>query len=47
MGYSNSVELIASFNGAKDVGGAEQFENLLVWAYAEHLAQEMTADPGD
>ena len=34
----NIMELMASFNGAKDVGGDEQFKNLLVWYMCERIA---------
>lgn len=33
---------IAQFLGAKNVGGADQFENLLVWYAAEKVAYELT-----
>jgi len=33
--------LIAQFSGAKNVGGADQFENLLVWFAAEKTAHEL------
>lgn len=36
------LEFIASFNGAKDVGGDEQFKNLLVWYACEKLAYQIT-----
>lgn len=32
-------ELIASFNGAADVGDFQQFANLCVWAAAEEIAR--------
>lgn len=35
-------ELIASFNGAADVGGFQQFANLCVWAAAEEVARQET-----
>ncbi len=31
MGYNNVFELYASLNGAKDLGGIDQQENLLAW----------------
>ncbi len=34
----NILELIATFNGAKDVGSNDQFKNLMVWYYIEKLA---------
>ena len=41
-GMKTCLELIASFNGAKDVGSDEQYKNLLVWYAAERIAVEMT-----
>lgn len=38
FGNNNILELIASFNGAKDVGSDSQFKNLLVWYYVERYA---------
>lgn len=35
----NIPELIASFNGAADVGDFQQFANLCVWAAAEEVAR--------
>ncbi len=35
----NILELIATFNGAKDVGSNDQFKNLMVWYYIEKLAR--------
>lgn len=35
----NIPELIASFNGAADVGNFAQFANLCVWAAAEEVAR--------
>ena len=40
IGHKTILELIASFNGAKDVGSDEQLKNLLVWYACERLAQE-------
>jgi len=34
------LELIASFNGAKDVGSDDQFKNLLVWYMCERIANK-------
>lgn len=42
MGYKNELELIGSFNGAKDVESDQQFRNLLVWYMAERTARELT-----
>ena len=38
FGEGSIPALIASFNGAKNVMGEQQFKNLLVWAYVEHVA---------
>lgn len=38
----NIPELIASFNGAKDVGSAEQLKNLLAWYALETVAHQLT-----
>jgi hypothetical protein len=38
--YPNVMEFISSFTGCKNVGGKEQFENLLVWWYAEQIAYQ-------
>lgn len=35
------LALIASFNGAKNVHGNDQFRNLLVWFMAERTANEI------
>lgn len=35
----NIPELIASLNGAKDVGSIEQFKNLLAWYAVERVAE--------
>lgn len=35
-------ELIASFNGAADVGNFDQFANLCVWATVEEIARQET-----
>jgi len=37
----NILQLIGSFNGAAEVGGHEQFENLLVWYAAEKIAWDI------
>ena len=41
-GYQSCSELIASFNGAKNVGSDEQYKNLLVWYTAERIAFDIT-----
>lgn len=38
----NIPELIASFNGAADVGDFAQFANLCVWAATEEIARNET-----
>ena len=38
MGDISIMHTIASFNGAKDVGSMIHLQNLLVWAYVEHIA---------
>ena len=42
LGYQTCLELIASFNGAKNVGSENQYKNLLVWYAAERIAFEIT-----
>ena len=42
FGMQTCSELIASFNGAKDVASDEQYKNLLVWYLAERIAFEIT-----
>src|SRR3990167_9795302 len=42
FGMQTCAELIASFNGAKDVASDEQYKNLLVWYAAERIAFELT-----
>ena len=37
----NILQLISSFNGAKDVVSNDQFKNLMVWYYIEKLAVNM------
>ena len=43
QGYS-IPELIATFNGAKNVGDDRQFKNLLVWYMAEETARELLGE---
>lgn len=38
----STMELIASFNGGKDIGNLSQLKNLLVWYIAEETARELT-----
>jgi len=40
FGSDSVLALIAGFGGAKNVGSAVQFENLLVWYMAERVARE-------
>lgn len=42
LGNSNPIELIATFNGAKNVSDATTFKNLLTWYMAERIAREYT-----
>ena len=44
MGTETVLHLIASFNGAKDVGSDLQFSNLLAWWACEDMAHEIIAD---
>lgn len=39
-----TMELIASFNGSKDVGSNHQFKNLLAWFAVEETARELLND---
>ena len=41
-GYQSCSELIASFNGAKDVSSDYQYKNLLVWYATEKIAFNIT-----
>jgi len=50
FGFKTPLELIASFNGAKDVHGDSQFRNLLVWYLAEriaHLAEDIEPEEAE
>lgn len=42
FGMKTCLELITSFNGAKDVANDAQFKNLLVWYAAERIAFKLT-----
>jgi len=42
FGMQTCPELIASFNGAKEVGSDMQLKNLLVWYAAERIANNIT-----
>jgi hypothetical protein len=42
LGHSTPLELISSFNGAKDVGNNTQFKNLLAWYAFEETAREIS-----
>ena len=46
FGHGHPLELIASFNGAKDVHGDDQFKNLLVWFAVEETARQILSDKG-
>ena len=41
MGTESVLHLIASFNGAKDVGSDVQFSNLLAWYACEEVCREI------
>jgi len=41
LGDDNILELIASFNGSKDVGSMDQFKNLLAWWAFEETARQI------
>lgn len=40
LGHKHPLELIATFGGAKDVHGDDQFKNLLAWFVLEHVASQ-------
>lgn len=44
MGTETVLHLIASFNGAKDVGSDLQFSNLLAWYAAEEVCRQIMDD---
>ena len=39
FGHKHILEMIASFTGANQVGGSDQFENLMAWYAAEEAAR--------
>jgi len=41
FGYQSIPEMIASLNGAKDVGSDEQYKNLLAWYGYERTMQDI------
>lgn len=43
-GLQTCLDLIASFNGGKNVASDDQYKNLLVWYAAERIAFELTRD---
>jgi hypothetical protein len=43
-GHKTILELIATFNGSKDVGSMDQFKNMLCWVVVEHFAQEIVGE---
>ena len=47
MGTESVLHLIASFNGAKDVGSDVQFSNLLAWWACEDVCREVIAEKED
>lgn len=46
MGYKNPLEFLATLNGAKDIGNADQFENLLAWFAFEETAKKLAERNG-
>jgi hypothetical protein len=46
MGEHNALALIGTFNGAKNVGSAAQFKNLLAWAAFEETARNIANQIG-
>ena len=41
LGYESILEMLATFNGSKNVSCDEQFKNMLVWFYIEMMAGEI------
>lgn len=41
QGYDSIMELIANFNGTKNVGSMDQFKNLLCWYSVESVCQQI------
>ena len=41
LGYKTIPEMVASLNGAKDVGSDEQYKNLLAWYGYERTMQDI------
>jgi hypothetical protein len=46
LGHANAVEMIGTFNGAKDVYTNEQFKNLLAWFAYEETARQIAEKMG-
>jgi len=46
MGYKNRIEMIASLNGADNVGSIEQEKNLLSWFAFEETARTIAGELG-
>jgi hypothetical protein len=40
-GYKNPFEFLATLNGSQDIGGGDQFENLLAWFAFEETARKL------
>jgi hypothetical protein len=45
LGVPHVLSLVASFNGAKNVGSMEQFKNLLCWYAVEHVCRYLLDNP--
>ena len=41
LGYKTALDLMADFGTAKNVGSADQFENMLTWYMAERVARDL------
>jgi hypothetical protein len=41
FGHKSILEMICSFNDAKDIQSDAQFKNLLVWVYVEEMARTL------
>jgi hypothetical protein len=47
LGCSTVLELLASFNGAKQVNNDSTFKNMMVWAYVEEIARNATEEQNE
>ena len=43
-GFKSVLEMLASFNGAKDVGDLDELKNLLCWYAVEHFARKIVEE---